>query len=42
LERFVEATKADELMVASALFDHSARLRSYKILASIAGQAKGV
>jgi alkanesulfonate monooxygenase SsuD/methylene tetrahydromethanopterin reductase-like flavin-dependent oxidoreductase (luciferase family) len=33
LERFVERTGADELMVASAIFDHAARLRSYEILA---------
>ena len=35
LERFVEQTRADELMVASAIYDHSARLRSYEILAGI-------
>jgi alkanesulfonate monooxygenase SsuD/methylene tetrahydromethanopterin reductase-like flavin-dependent oxidoreductase (luciferase family) len=35
LETFVEQTKADELMVASAIYDHSARLRSYEILAGI-------
>ena len=35
LERFVEQTGADELMVASAIYDHSARLRSYEILAEI-------
>jgi luciferase family oxidoreductase group 1 len=33
LESFIEKTGADELMVASAIFDHSARLRSYEILA---------
>jgi alkanesulfonate monooxygenase SsuD/methylene tetrahydromethanopterin reductase-like flavin-dependent oxidoreductase (luciferase family) len=36
LESFVEQTKADELMVASAIYDHSARLRSYELLAGIA------
>lgn len=36
LERFVEATGVDEIMVASAIFDHGARLRSYEILADIA------
>jgi luciferase family oxidoreductase group 1 len=36
LERFTEQTKADELMVASAIYDHAARLRSYEILAGIA------
>jgi len=35
LEAFVEATGADELMVASAIYDHEARLRSYEILAEI-------
>lgn len=35
LEAFIEATGADELMVASAIYDHSARLRSYEILAEI-------
>jgi luciferase family oxidoreductase group 1 len=35
LERFIEATGADELMVVSGIFDHAARLRSYEILAEI-------
>ncbi len=35
LESFVEKTGADELMVASAIYDHSARLRSYEILADV-------
>ncbi|MCD6733733.1 MAG: LLM class flavin-dependent oxidoreductase [Burkholderiaceae bacterium] len=33
LERFVETTGADELMAASAIHDHAARLRSYGLLA---------
>lgn len=33
--RLIEATKADELMVVCALYDHQARLRSYEILADI-------
>ena len=33
LERFVEETGVDELIVASAIYDHAARLRSYEILA---------
>jgi luciferase family oxidoreductase group 1 len=37
LERFVEYTGADELMVVSAIFDAEARKRSYSILADIAG-----
>jgi luciferase family oxidoreductase group 1 len=36
LERFIEATGVDEVMVASAIYDHRARLRSYEILADIA------
>lgn len=35
LERFMEQTGADELMAASAIYDHSARLHSYEILAGI-------
>ena len=34
LERFVEETSADELIVATAIHDHTARLRSYEILAA--------
>jgi luciferase family oxidoreductase group 1 len=33
LERFVEETGADELIVAAAIHDHAARLRSYELLA---------
>jgi luciferase family oxidoreductase group 1 len=36
LERFVDRTAADELMVSCAVFEHSARLRSFEILAGIA------
>lgn len=32
VEAFVERTAADELMVISAIFDHEARVRSYRIL----------
>jgi len=32
---FIEQTKVDEVMVAFAIYDHAARLRSYEILASI-------
>jgi luciferase family oxidoreductase group 1 len=35
LEKFIQQTGADELMVASAIYDHSSRLRSYEILAGI-------
>jgi luciferase family oxidoreductase group 1 len=34
LESFVEETGADELIVAAAIHDHAARLRSYELLAS--------
>lgn len=33
-EEFLDSTGADELMVTSQIFDHSARLKSYEILAS--------
>jgi luciferase family oxidoreductase group 1 len=36
LERFIEETRADELMVAAAIYDHGARLSSYEILAEVA------
>ncbi len=35
LEEFAERTAIDELMVASAIFDHAARLHSYELLASV-------
>jgi len=35
LARFVSQTGADELIIASQLFDHSARLRSYEIVAEM-------
>jgi luciferase family oxidoreductase group 1 len=37
LAGFVERTGADELIVASAIYDHGARLRSYELLAEAAG-----
>lgn len=33
LQRFVDETGVDEVIVASAIYDHAARLRSYEILA---------
>jgi luciferase family oxidoreductase group 1 len=36
IQRMVEATEADELMVVSAIYDHAARVRSYEILAAVA------
>jgi luciferase family oxidoreductase group 1 len=35
LEKFIEQTRVDELMVVSAIFDHAARLRSYELLAEV-------
>jgi luciferase family oxidoreductase group 1 len=35
LDAFVEETRADELIVAAAIYDHGARLRSYELLSSV-------
>ncbi len=35
LTKFIEQTQADELMITSQIFDHSARLRSYEITSEI-------
>jgi len=35
LKEFIEQTGADELMITSQIFDHSARLRSYEITADL-------
>jgi luciferase family oxidoreductase group 1 len=35
LQAFIERTGADELMIASQVFDHAARLRSYEIAAGV-------
>jgi luciferase family oxidoreductase group 1 len=37
LEAFVERTAADELMVATAAYDHATRLRSYELLGMMCG-----
>ncbi|RFB78803.1 LLM class flavin-dependent oxidoreductase [Methylovirgula sp. 4M-Z18] len=37
LTRFVEETKADELIIAGAIFDQDARVRSYELLAEMWG-----
>ncbi|WP_036717529.1 LLM class flavin-dependent oxidoreductase [Paenibacillus harenae] len=34
LKQYIEATQADEIMVAAHIYDHRARLRSYEIIAS--------
>ncbi len=38
VQAFVAKTGADELMIAGAMFDHDARLRSYELLAQVALQ----
>jgi luciferase family oxidoreductase group 1 len=40
VRRLVEETGADELIVAAAIHDHDARLRSYEILAEAAGTSE--
>jgi len=35
LESFIETTQIDELMVASAVYEHEARLHSYEILGKL-------
>ncbi len=37
LKSFVTLTKADELMVVCSIYDHAARIRSYEIVAELAG-----
>jgi hypothetical protein len=37
LEAFVARTGADELMLASQIYDHGARLRSYELAAGASG-----
>jgi luciferase family oxidoreductase group 1 len=39
LEAFVAQTEAEELMVSSPIFDHTARLRSFAIVAEVCGGA---
>ena len=38
IEDFIKLTDADELMIAGAMYDHSARLRSYETVAKIVGK----
>ena len=35
LKQFLEQTAVDEVFIASAIYDHAARLRSYEIVADI-------
>jgi alkanesulfonate monooxygenase SsuD/methylene tetrahydromethanopterin reductase-like flavin-dependent oxidoreductase (luciferase family) len=37
LQAFIDRTGADEIMVAGQIFDHAARLRSFKIAAQAQG-----
>ena len=40
LDEFLARTGADEVIVASAIYDHAARLRSYELLAEVAGSLR--
>lgn len=40
LESFVALTNADELMVVCSVYDHSARVRSYEMVADVASEAR--
>lgn len=40
LDRFVAETEADEVIVASAIHDHAARLRSYELLGRLRPDAR--
>ena len=40
LEKFIERTQADEVIVSSHIYDHDARLRSYEITAEIGTQLR--
>ena len=42
LQLFVETTQADELMITSHIYDHSARVRSYELLAELCQTKKEV
>jgi alkanesulfonate monooxygenase SsuD/methylene tetrahydromethanopterin reductase-like flavin-dependent oxidoreductase (luciferase family) len=35
MARFIERTRADELIVVSHIYDHAARLRSYELTAAV-------
>lgn len=41
LDRFIERTRVDELIVSSMIYDHKARVRSYEILAEAIAQRSG-
>jgi len=39
LELFLAETKVDELIIATTVYDHAVRLRSYEMVAEIAGKS---
>ena len=39
LEEFAARTGADELMITAQVFEHQARLHSYRLTAEVCGQA---
>ena len=41
LSDFIDQTQADEIIVASAVYDHAARLKSYELLSKIEMQIAG-
>jgi luciferase family oxidoreductase group 1 len=41
LESFIELTQADEIMMTAQIYDHSARLRSFEIVAGMRDTVKG-
>jgi alkanesulfonate monooxygenase SsuD/methylene tetrahydromethanopterin reductase-like flavin-dependent oxidoreductase (luciferase family) len=40
LQQFIDRTGADELILASQIYDHEARLRSYELVAQVLGGAR--
>ena len=42
LEELAESTKADELMITTMVFDHADRMRSYELVAELAGMTSQV
>jgi hypothetical protein len=38
IKKFLKETEADELIIASSIFDHKARLHSYELTAEVAGR----
>ena len=42
LEKFVEETQTDEIIINSQIFDHQARLHSYEIVADVIRNTKNI